>query len=203
MLCKLAVMSCALWMSACTFGLGQDVVFVAENLELELEGDLTEDGTLDFVDVGVEMLATREDFQAGVLVGLVGQTGRERVDAYLVIDGDLGALCPGSSVEFERVGDEMVPVTSSASSPEMRGALERLSASMTAVAAVGAAEAEEAPDSVSMLADRLILSSAEISASSRARIEFESFYTVEGRPVKVKGSFDVARMEQDREVGWD
>lgn len=200
---RTTVVSCALAMSACTFGLGQDVTFVAENLELGLEGDMAEGGLVAFEEAQVQMLATREDFQRGVFIGLEGADGEKRLQADLVIDGDLGALCPGSRVEFERVDGEMVPVTSSASAAEMRGALESLRATMTAVATVGTTEPGVASRPTTMLADRLVLRSVELRGSSRARIEFESSYMVEGRPVKVEGAFDVARMEQDREVGWD
>ena len=112
---------------ACTWGQGEQVTFVAENLELEARVGDGEPVKIPGI-VFLEMLT--EELEGGVVIHMDGATEDTSVAAELRVDGDLGALCPGSRVVLEGEPGEMRSVSVEGAPRRMRDRLEQLRVSL-------------------------------------------------------------------------
>jgi hypothetical protein len=179
-----------LGLSGCTFNDGA-VRFEAQNLQVS--GDLG-DGAFVSSDGTVQLVTIGQDLARGVFVDLIAtQSGRE-LSASLRIDGNLGALCPGSTVDMAGTGRTLSTVDTFGP-PEMVEDLQALTAEM---------ELHQDPGT-RVTASRLRLGSSELGDDSMlTHLVVTSGVDVDGVPHEVTTEFDIAvYVDNVQQDSWD
>lgn len=180
---------CLVALAGCTFFEEPPDTLVTQNLELW--GDFGGDG--EFRSVRGDAWAWTDDLDRGVEFALFADDYVQTVSGTLAIDGDLGALCPGSRVDLQRSGAAQMDVSAAFAPEEMTRDLERLRATMD-LDASGSADTYVVGDT-----ETLTLTAEEVGAGDWTRIELRGLYASPDGPREFGGSFEVMRVEG----AWD
>ncbi|MBZ0120108.1 MAG: hypothetical protein K8H88_24170 [Sandaracinaceae bacterium] len=174
--------------SGCTFGLGEQASFVTRNLSLS--GQLadgafaTDEGTISVAPQAVEL-------ERGVVIFLDGASEGRAISSQIRVDGNLGALCPGSRVELR--GTDLLVARSVTGAPAaMVPTLSGLAVSMQIQAGAE-----------SLQPTSLTLSSGP-GTGGFSTMSFTSTSVVDGEERTLEGFFEIARVvEETTTPGWE
>ncbi len=179
--------------SGCTMGLGETTSFATRNLSIS--GELA-DGAFAIEDGTVTVISNEREPELGVSIFLDANDETRTIASSLVVLGNLGALCPGASVELVADGDRLIPVAVEGAPPMVVAPLMGLEMTMNTDARVPSGDEQ-------FVAQRLVMSSTE-GEGGFTRMNFEGSAVVDGERRVVTGSFEIARIVEDTEVpGWE
>jgi hypothetical protein len=184
-------------LGGCTFGEQPEVSIETRNLTLRGEAGEVQD--LERVRGEVTAQPVGSTLEEGTTIELGARFGQ--LASTFDIQGNLGALCTGSTVELEaRDQQQLEPVHAEGAPARMLPDLRALRVNMV----TRASDTRSAAGSSELRAQRLTLRAVETDTEF-ARVEFESQHEYQGEMQQYGGSFEIARVEQDpdRTRTWD
>jgi len=170
-------------------GLGETTNFATRNLRVS--GDFG-DNAFTIANGTVDVVPSQLDPELGVVIFFEANDGEHVVDGTIDVAGNLGALCPGASVELARDAGRLVAVGVAGAPPTVLAPLMGLEMEMSA---------QEGAQS--LVPDRVVMTSSE-AEDGFSEMHFEAEAVVGGEPRVIRGTFEIARVVEDTEApGWE